>query len=213
MSDILSWGHAVHHVMSGMVILREDGTIDKINDRLLSIISHWGLLPDVQLQGLSVFELSPELFGRPSFSTFCHDIYLPAIHSILRGDEHSFRMEHQIQLQQSIAWYLFEIHALTRGPQSTSHGAILSFTDITEFKNRETELRHALGHVCVLPEHIPICAVCKHVRSAGHWDPVESYLESKLPVHFTHDICPACIRRLYPRYSSILDHASSAEEE
>ena len=82
---------------------------------------------------------------------------------------------------------------------------MISFTDITKFKRKESPLEQALAHSFPLPGHIPICAVCKYVHHAEEWEPVESYLESRLPIEFTHDICPDCIRRLYPKYSSILD--------
>ncbi|MFZ3371642.1 MAG: hypothetical protein WA131_01235 [Desulfitobacteriaceae bacterium] len=46
---------------------------------------------------------------------------------------------------------------------------------------------------------IPICAACKRIRDdQGYWNRVEIYIEEHSEVEFTHDICPDCIKALYP---------------
>lgn len=46
---------------------------------------------------------------------------------------------------------------------------------------------------------IPICASCKCIRDdRGYWNRVEKYIEDHSEVEFTHDICPDCLKRLYP---------------
>lgn len=57
--------------------------------------------------------------------------------------------------------------------------AILVLEDISEL----VELR----------EIIPICAVCKQVRTdENYWVQVESYLKDRLDIDFTHGLCPSC---------------------
>ncbi len=51
-------------------------------------------------------------------------------------------------------------------------------------------------------ELIPICASCKSIRnSKDEWINIEHFLKHQLSLQFTHDICPDCIRQLYPQYA------------
>ncbi|MHB8764621.1 MAG: hypothetical protein ACYDA8_09860, partial [Deferrisomatales bacterium] len=46
---------------------------------------------------------------------------------------------------------------------------------------------------------LPICASCKKIRDdQGYWTEVEVYFRDQAGATFTHGICPACLRRLYP---------------
>ncbi len=59
-----------------------------------------------------------------------------------------------------------------------------------------TELRALRGIV-------PICASCKSIRDAeGAWHPVEHYLVRHPEAAFSHGVCPACMRKLYPEFTS-----------
>lgn len=49
---------------------------------------------------------------------------------------------------------------------------------------------------------LPICASCKSIRNdQDEWLRIERFLQQQLTVQFTHDICPECIRQLYPQYA------------
>jgi hypothetical protein len=51
-------------------------------------------------------------------------------------------------------------------------------------------------------ELIPICASCKSIRnSKDEWINIEHFLKHQLSLQFTHDICPDCVRQLYPQYA------------
>ena len=64
---------------------------------------------------------------------------------------------------------------------------ILVLEDINELVN----LRHIL----------PICARCKKIRDdKEYWADVETYFKKHLDVDFSHGICPACFKTLYPQY-------------
>lgn len=42
---------------------------------------------------------------------------------------------------------------------------------------------------------LPICCYCKNIRDEkDHWVKVESYLQRRTEVSFTHGICPRCLR-------------------
>ena len=87
--------------------------------------------------------------------------------------------------------------------------ALIAHMDITEQRKTEHQLKKALSEVRTLRGLLPICAVCKQIKDEEeHWNSVESYLEKHTHAEFTHDICPECIRRLYPKYSNILDKHS-----
>jgi len=38
-----------------------------------------------------------------------------------------------------------------------------------------------------------MCAWCRKVQEDGRWQTVEHFIEARLPVEFTHGICPACL--------------------
>lgn len=59
------------------------------------------------------------------------------------------------------------------------------------------ELREAVQNVQTLSGLIPICAHCKKIRNdEGYWEQVESFLNSRSEVQFTHGICPECSTRV-----------------
>lgn len=62
-----------------------------------------------------------------------------------------------------------------------------------------SELQKALAEVKTLSGLIPICASCKQIRDdAGYWQQIEQYITNHSAATFTHGICPACARQLYP---------------
>ncbi|CAI6082336.1 hypothetical protein PAECIP112173_03528 [Paenibacillus sp. JJ-100] len=104
-------------------------------------------------------------------------------------------------------WFRVELTPLQDNSLADKHLALVAHTDITEQKKTELELRQALNEARTLYGLLPICAVCKHIKDeSDEWNSVERYLEKHTSAEFTHDICPECIRRLYPKYSTILDH-------
>jgi hypothetical protein len=62
-----------------------------------------------------------------------------------------------------------------------------------------TELQAALGDIKTLRGLLPICASCKEIRDdKGSWGGLERYIMDHSDAQFSHDICPGCIRKLYP---------------
>jgi hypothetical protein len=104
-------------------------------------------------------------------------------------------------------WFRLELTPLIQAdPSLLSDLALIAHTDVTEQKQTEHQLKKALSEVRTLRGLLPICAVCKQIKDEqDSWNSVESYLEKHTHAEFTHDICPDCIRRLYPKYSNILD--------
>lgn len=78
--------------------------------------------------------------------------------------------------------------------------------DITERKRAEEErmklaqsLRDAQTEVRTLSGLLPICSSCKRIRrDDGTWEQLEVYIRDRSRAEFTHSICPACTKKLYP---------------
>ncbi len=64
---------------------------------------------------------------------------------------------------------------------------------------KNKELKEALANVEQLSGLLPICSSCKKIRDdKGYWGEVEEYIIKHSEATFTHGICPACIKKLYP---------------
>jgi hypothetical protein len=59
------------------------------------------------------------------------------------------------------------------------------------------------NHLKTLKGIVPICASCKKIRDDnGYWQQVEADVSSYTEAKFSHDICPECMKRIYPGYTS-----------
>lgn len=81
-------------------------------------------------------------------------------------------------------------------------------------RRREEQLQQAVAEaqssVKTLRGLIPICASCKNIRDdRGAWNLIESYVRENSEAEFSHGICPACIKKLYPGMSA--DEPSDAK--
>jgi len=53
---------------------------------------------------------------------------------------------------------------------------------------------------------LPICASCKRIRDdKGYWNQIETYIGKHSEAEFSHSICPACTKELYPEYEKLED--------
>lgn len=104
-----------------------------------------------------------------------------------------------------------------RAIRTNPYGYIIKPYDINELRSaieiavikhrakREREsliaqLQKALDEVKRLSGLLPICSGCKKIRNDDDntWQDIEDYIASHSDADFTHGICPACARRLYP---------------
>ncbi len=61
------------------------------------------------------------------------------------------------------------------------------------------ELEQALEKVSTLRGLLPICSLCKNIRTdSGYWEKIEQYIQNHSEARFTHGICPECEKQLYP---------------
>ena len=64
---------------------------------------------------------------------------------------------------------------------------------VFEDRNYAILVLEDISELVTLRNIIPICAVCKQVRTdENYWVQVESYLKDRLDVEFTHGLCPSC---------------------
>jgi len=93
------------------------------------------------------------------------------------------------------------------GDFSNAFNAMVVALDTKEKMLRQniTELEDALGRIKHLEGILPICANCKKIRLEGtvatdqkNWVPVEKYIKDRSDAQFTHSLCPACAKILYP---------------
>jgi CheY-like chemotaxis protein len=83
--------------------------------------------------------------------------------------------------------------------------ALLKYRAAKERERLISDLEKALNEVKRLSGLLPICASCKKIRNKdGSWQQIEVYIHEHSEADFSHSICPACARILYPE----LDHSS-----
>lgn len=64
---------------------------------------------------------------------------------------------------------------------------------------RESE--HAWQGSPTAPGIIAICSTCRKIRNPeGAWETSEAYFERRLPIRFSHSVCPQCAARFYPDF-------------
>ncbi len=66
-------------------------------------------------------------------------------------------------------------------------------------KKEHDKLSKALKEIKTLSGLLPICASCKNIRDdKGYWTQIEGYIQAHSDAQFSHAICPACAKKLYP---------------
>ena len=64
----------------------------------------------------------------------------------------------------------------------------------------EQRLRAAVfEQLKILQGMLPICSGCKRIRDdKGAWNQREAYIRDHSEAEFSHELCPECVRRMYP---------------
>jgi PAS domain S-box-containing protein len=66
-------------------------------------------------------------------------------------------------------------------------------------KKEHGKLLKALKEIKTLSGFLPICVSCKKIRDdKGYWNQIEAYIQQHSDAQFSHAICPACAKKLYP---------------
>ncbi|GIP44550.1 hypothetical protein J45TS6_30090 [Paenibacillus sp. J45TS6] len=190
---------------SATVIINEEGLISSYNQTWLTKISELLPYPAESYLKMNYYRVLSEIPG-----TCIHNIQLIILHlqKVLERHTTGYACEISTLTDQGYTWFQLEASPYKTSLQPDFVGLVISYYDITPFKTLETHLSHASSQIKTLRGMLPICAVCKRIRDEeDEWNPVESFVEKNTHAEFTHDICPDCIRRVYPQYSHFLDEA------
>jgi len=147
-----------------------------------------------------------ELLGRNAFE-LVHPDDLPTVVSIFNSPDGRgqtvFRHRHQ-----NGDWRWMEstgkVYTTAEGD---SRGVVIS-RDITDRKRTEEErenhillLQYALDNIKALRGLLAICSHCKKIRDdQGKWHTVETYVQERTDVDFSHGICPDCLNKHYSQF-------------
>ncbi|MDQ0087308.1 hypothetical protein J2T12_000702 [Paenibacillus anaericanus] len=204
------WHDAVHSLNQSIAIIALDGTLQLVNQSWVTQASKHGLSPDWDRPGINLLR---DFAAKEHSSNPLLQHLLQNFDSILQGDYPYFKTEFYWDFPQGRSWFLAEVIPFTKHGTTKIEGITLTCSDITAFKNSESQLKETISKISTLQGLLPICAVCKKIKDDhNEWNPIENYLNQHTCVEFTHDICPDCIRMLYPKYSSILDHPDNSEQ-
>jgi tetratricopeptide (TPR) repeat protein len=88
-------------------------------------------------------------------------------------------------------WYVVLLRRRTHRKLMESFGALQAAH--AQLLSRESELEAALSQIERLEGLLPICSLCKSIRSTdGEWSSLESYFFHRSDVRFSHGYCPTC---------------------
>ena len=202
MKEISLCEAAIHSLSQSIAVIGPDGIVLAVNHNWAKRACQYDQTPLWDRPGINVIEYFRSA-GRDDPES---RQLLQHILQILDGTCDYYAMEIRAVGPQEINWFLAEISPLGKTRNTPAQGMVVSCTDITRLKEREQHMEQALSHVNALRGLLPICAVCKKIKDENEiWNSIEAYLQKHAHAEFTHDICPDCIRVLYPKYSSILE--------
>ncbi|GAA0133375.1 hypothetical protein YSY43_02150 [Paenibacillus sp. YSY-4.3] len=200
------WISAAQSLNQCLAITDAQGTIQHVNPTWATKALQLGLSPLWDRPGLNLIEFLRD----PDNRELCPDspMFLSQLNNILQGDSSFYSKEFHMHLSLSreTIWFQLEVLPLIEQHSSRICGVVLSCMDMTRYKKYELQLVEIISQIRTLRGLLPICAVCKRIKDEENlWDDIENFLIKNTHAEFTHDICPDCIRVLYPKYSSFLD--------
>jgi len=198
------WISAAQSLNQCLAITDAQGTIQQVNPTWAAKALQLGLSPLWDRPGLNIIEFLRD----PDSRDLCPNapLFLSQLNNILQGDCSFYSKEFHIHLSLSKETLWFQLEVIPLSEQNRICGVVLSCIDMTRHKRYELQLVEIISQIRTLRGLLPICAVCKRIKDeVNHWDDIESFLIKNTHAEFTHDICPDCIRVLYPKYASFLD--------
>lgn len=193
---------AAHFLPKGVAFVDPNGTIQFVNRTWVKLALLHGLSPMWDRPGLNLERHFENFIG--DNAPLVRELW-PSLKCILEGNSLYYSTEIYSNHLES-RWYLLEAVPLNLEGMIRLRGMLLVYSDITGYKELESQLKEATCQIRTLRGLLPICAVCKQIKDEQeNWNSIEEYLMKHTHAEFTHDICPECIRLLYPQYSSILD--------
>lgn len=198
-SSIISSLESLPH---NVVVINSHGVIQFTNRKWKNFIQEYGLYLHQVWMGVNFYEYMQA-------ATLFPDQWAKLYHCI----EHVLRREHLVCRSEFTIQttnhenrvFCLETYPLLTESYASEANFIISLYDVGLFI--EETLPTASTSICSayrqpLSGLIPICASCKSIRNhRDEWHTIEHFLKHQLQFQFTHDICPDCIRALYPQYA------------
>ncbi|GIO63517.1 PAS domain-containing protein [Paenibacillus cineris] len=195
----ISYHELIHAMKQCIAVVDAGGVIISVNHAWIQNAYDEGVPQSFNWVGINFMQIADALSGEDEQD-------LDRLQAVLQGISTYYRNEFRSSCIQPSRWFQIEAFPLRNGAREEPRGMIVCLSDISRSKQLENDLMTALSQIRTLRGLLPICAVCKRIRDDDDlWNSIESFLQKHAHTEFTHDICPDCIRRLYPKYSSILD--------
>ncbi|KGE19063.1 PAS domain-containing protein [Paenibacillus wynnii] len=182
------------------------GVIQFVSSSWIAYSKEHGLFPRKECVGANCHELFREFITDP-----IHRLtLLDSLQSIFQGERLVFSTKFTVSTFKKGGRSLeLEAFPLMTDLTSANCNLIISLKDLGPvIKERNIQPSRIFRSIHKPPYKlrlIPICASCKSIRNdKEEWLRIEQYLQQKLSLQFTHDICPDCIRQLYPQYAGAL---------
>ncbi len=178
----------IEKMTDGVLVVDKQGRVVDFNPALVELL-------DVKISSL-IGQRADEIF--PEWSKL----------QVTR--EENDKIGQEILMLGSFSKYLNVRLIHLRDRQQNEQGVLMILQDITGRKQLESEreeligsLQTALGQVKTLKGLFPICANCKKIRDdGGYWQDVAVYVRDHSEAEFSHGICPDCMVKLYPEYTT-----------
>lgn len=190
------------------LVIDRQGIILFTNDSWQEYNNHYGLSPHEDWTGADGLELFEQMMSGPSQITELKE----ALHNILCGE--SLISSSELILQTAAKGsrrFRVDAFPLIHENPAAGQAVILSLQEVgpvaTSQPVQPVRMIQPLRlHQKNAQPLVPICASCKSIRNnSEEWITIERYLLQQLSLQFTHDICPDCIRQLYPKYAGALN--------
>ncbi|MBN1102487.1 MAG: PAS domain S-box protein [Deltaproteobacteria bacterium] len=187
---------AFEHAPIGMALVSPEGRWLRANKALSAMLGY-----------------SPSELLNMTFQDITHPDDLepnPAyVQRMLAGEIATHRLEKRyLHKSGRLVWALLSF-SLVRDHKEAPLHFVFQLLDVTERKKKEEEMKElisrlqkALDEIKTLKGIVPICSNCKKIRDdKGYWEQVEAYVSRHTEAQFSHGICPACMKKLYPEIS------------
>ncbi|OZB96056.1 hypothetical protein [Paenibacillus sp. XY044] len=195
----ISFHELIHSMLQSIAVVDAGGVIISVNHAWIQSAHDEGVPRSFNWVGVNFMQIADALSEEDEPDT-------DSLQAVLQGTVPFYKNEFRSSCIQPSRWFQIEAFPLRNGARDEIRGMVICLSDISRSKQLEDDLMTALSQIRTLRGLLPICAVCKRIRDDDDiWNSIESFLQKHAHTEFTHDICPDCIRRLYPKYSSILD--------
>jgi len=204
-SVLSSITHSLEALPHHTWVIDRNGVIQFVSSSWITYSKEHGLSPRKECVGANCYELFQEFI----IETKHRLTLLDSLQSIFQGERLVFSTKFTVNTKKSGRTIELEAFPLMTDLTSASCNLIISLKDLGPvIKEHHIQPYRSIRSLPKPPYKlrlIPICASCKSIRNdKEEWLRIEQYLQQKLSLQFTHDICPGCIRQLYPQYAGAL---------